>query len=212
MDACFLCESVTPPPGGLGGLVLGETERFRVVAEPHPLTEGHVLLVPKRHASAVGDLDPAEMDELKELLADVTAFLEGQYGTTAWFEHGVLGQTVPHAHVHVLPFDGAVSEIVPEGPDSVSLVDDVEELRWLLESEGGYLALGIGQEEISIVDRELAEPRFFRNRFAEALRDASRADWQAARDDETLMSAFGSEVASLRSRWENRIEQDGIAA
>ena len=35
--------------------LLKETENFRVVCDIHPLTEGHILIISKKHLSCVGD-------------------------------------------------------------------------------------------------------------------------------------------------------------
>lgn len=198
MDTCHFCDS---SPEGFGASILGETGLFWILRDAHPLTEGHMLLVPKQHVAAVGAYDEEHMEEFRELFEEAKAFLVRHYGRVAWFEHGVLGQTIFHSHVHLVPSALAVSEIVPEGPDHVSLIDDVEELKWLLESEGGYLALGIGDEEISIVDAELAEPRFFRTRFANALLNPVRADWRALETNEAEMKVVRKELDALRELW-----------
>lgn len=72
-----------------------------------PITPGHALVVPKRHAAAFADLSPAELAGVFSLakrieLALVQAF--GAEGFNCAFNQGeVAGQSIPHFHLHLVP-------------------------------------------------------------------------------------------------------------
>lgn len=197
--ACIFCNPDLPPPQGSKGTILEDRGLFWILLDNHPLAAGHLLIVPKEHVACVGAYSDELMDAFDEELARCLAFVEEHYGRAAWFEHGVLGQTVFHSHVHVLPYDGGVRELVPEGNDAISTVEEARDLRWLYEAQQGYLAVCVG-DEVSIVDEELAEPRFFRTRFAEALGAPERADWRNVTDPAEL-KAMDEEVRALGERW-----------
>ena len=83
--------------------LVAESDHFVVVADLQPLVEGHLLLIPKQHLSCYGELPEmrwAEMTQLKDRARD---FLKRAYAAPTFFEHGVAGQTVPHAHLHAVP-------------------------------------------------------------------------------------------------------------
>ena len=83
--------------------VLLETPRFLLLADHAPLVEGHLLILPRDHIACYGAA-PAELDdELIALKCRVAAFLAQAYRAPFFFEHGVFGQTVFHAHLHALP-------------------------------------------------------------------------------------------------------------
>jgi ATP adenylyltransferase len=71
------------------------------------LTEGHMLVVPKRHTARSEELEQAEWSGLFELVrqaANLAASVPGVEGVNVGFNSGeVAGQTVFHAHVHVIP-------------------------------------------------------------------------------------------------------------
>lgn len=72
-----------------------------------PITEGHALVIPKRHVASLFDLPEAEQAELWLVVAKVRALLLKKYAPQS-FNIGVndgeaAGQTVPHAHIHVIP-------------------------------------------------------------------------------------------------------------
>lgn len=72
-----------------------------------PLVPGHVLLVPRRQAALLGELEDAELADLFWSVRFVQAALERHYGASASLigiqDGRSAGQTVPHVHVHILP-------------------------------------------------------------------------------------------------------------
>nr|BBH91873.1 hypothetical protein KTA_00720 [Thermogemmatispora argillosa] len=88
--------------------VLQETPAFLVVADHAPVVEGHLLIIPKEHYACYGAV-PAILDsELLALKRLVSRFAARWYAPLLFWEHGVFGQTVFHAHLHCIPF-GVVS-------------------------------------------------------------------------------------------------------
>lgn len=71
-----------------------------------PVTEGHTLVVSRRHVSSICDLS---LDEQEEMLLTATSIaqyfrdLEGLDCNIGINIGEAAGQTVPHAHIHVIP-------------------------------------------------------------------------------------------------------------
>lgn len=97
------CPFCSGPPDG----ILDSTDRSLALADAYPVTEGHALVVPRRHVASVFDLDDDERHDLWRLVARVRGSLmerDGVEGCTVGINDGpVAGQTVDHAHVHVIP-------------------------------------------------------------------------------------------------------------
>ena len=78
-----------------------------VFPDDFPVSEGHVLVVPRRHLARVEDLEADEWAEVFSLVREVCRELstqEGVDGVNVGVNSGVAaGQTVDHAHVHVIP-------------------------------------------------------------------------------------------------------------
>lgn len=95
-----------------------------------PLTEGHTLVIPKKHVSSVFDLTPIDQQTTWALVAEVREWLARKY-LTSDFNIGIndgklAGQTVPHAHIHVIPRrDGDVND--PRGG-----------IRWVIPEKAKY--------------------------------------------------------------------------
>ena len=75
--------------------------------DAYPVSEGHTLVVPRRHVASVFGLSPTEQQELWGLLARVREALNERLrpdGFTIGINDGAAaGQTVGHAHIHVIP-------------------------------------------------------------------------------------------------------------
>lgn len=78
-----------------------------MVRDAFPVAPGHVLIVPRRHTSSLFELRRVEWDGVWALLRDVHGTLHEQVEPDGW-NIGVnigpaAGQTVEHAHVHLIP-------------------------------------------------------------------------------------------------------------
>jgi diadenosine tetraphosphate (Ap4A) HIT family hydrolase len=102
--ACVFCKIAA---GAAPASVIWEDDRFVAFLDIYPVAPGHALVMPRRHAPLLGDLD-ADVGPLFALAARVAAALR-RCGMPCddinllVNDGRAAGQTVPHAHVHVLP-------------------------------------------------------------------------------------------------------------
>lgn len=75
--------------------------------DKYPVSDGHILLTPKRHIPEIDLMDKDEWNELQHML---TFALEAIYEHTACDGYNIginydesAGQTIEHLHVHVIP-------------------------------------------------------------------------------------------------------------
>lgn len=193
------CPHCDPNSSALKRLLL-ETEYFRVVCDMHPLVEGHVLIIPKEHLVAVGEYPDSVFQEFVQLYERLSKFIRQTYGVISTFEHGKIGQTVFHSHVHLLPFSGSVVDIIPEGNNYVTAIKSLDKLRTIFQSQQKYLFFSIENKKY-LVDTTLGAPRFFRDRFAKALGHPERGNWKQMHDNMKVMKAVEQEIERLESKW-----------
>ena len=102
MSACLFCQIVA---GGIPAEIVLETERTVAFRDIAPQAPTHVLVVPRAHhenAAALAEADPVASAELVTTAAAVAA-QESLTGYRLIFNTGAAaGQTVFHAHLHVL--------------------------------------------------------------------------------------------------------------
>lgn len=75
--------------------------------DQYPVNEGHMLICPKRHIQSFFDLSLPELAAIYELMHEAKMFLKFSYCADG-YNIGVnvgqyAGQTVNHAHVHLIP-------------------------------------------------------------------------------------------------------------
>jgi len=89
------------------GRILAENELFYAIRDKYPVTQGHTLIVSKRHCETYFDLNSAEVVALQELSILVRARLEKDYACSGFnlaMNCGAsAGQSIGHFHLHIIP-------------------------------------------------------------------------------------------------------------
>ena len=100
-----------------------------VIRDGFPVTNGHTLIIPRRHLGSFFDVDASEREALMDLLAEAKRRLDKEFkpdGYNIGINDGAAaGQTVPHLHIHLIPRyagdrgdpRGGVRWIIPEKAD-----------------------------------------------------------------------------------------------
>ena len=101
---CLFCKIIA---GELPSQKVAEDERTVAFMDINPATRGHLLVVPRRHATDLLEIEPEELEAVavaakrmaqraKEVLGADGVNLINSCGPAAW-------QTVFHFHMHVIP-------------------------------------------------------------------------------------------------------------
>ena len=99
---CLFC-----PPKVNDNAILLENELSLFIDLKHSILQGSGIIVPRMHRQSMFDLTEAEITSTFSLLAEVKIFLDAEYNpegyNLGWNCGAVAGQTVFHAHLHVIP-------------------------------------------------------------------------------------------------------------
>lgn len=94
-----------------------EDDKTFAFLDIHPETKGHTLVVPKKEVDKIYELPDADYEALMATVKKLSQHMEKRLGKrTLW---KVIGTDVPHAHVHLLPYDetwehGRTLELTPD--------------------------------------------------------------------------------------------------
>lgn len=94
-----------------------EDDKTLAFLDINPETKGHTLVVPKKEVDKIYELDDEDYRALMDTVKKLSKHMEEVFGArTLW---KVIGTDVPHAHVHLLPYDETWSrdrhlELTPE--------------------------------------------------------------------------------------------------
>ena len=118
MKDCVFCEIVA---GRAEASIVHQDDRTLAFMDLRQPTEGHVLVVPKRHVPdvfALDDDDAAALMRAATRIANALRSVVPMDGLTLWMSNGAAaGQEVPHVHLHLLPRreDDGVFDVYPRG-------------------------------------------------------------------------------------------------
>ncbi|MFC6200941.1 HIT family protein [Lactiplantibacillus nangangensis] len=98
MTDCIFCQ---PQPYVL------ENELAAAFFDIHPVSRGHLLIIPKHHYATYFDVPAADRQAMAALIDDAKDYLAAHYqpdGYNIGINVGAAaGQTVMHCHVHLIP-------------------------------------------------------------------------------------------------------------
>lgn len=130
-ENCIFCKIIA---GEIPSTAVYEDEDFRAILDVNPAARGHVIILPKKHAANIFELEEAEAAKVFPIAKKIATALMKTYhcdGVNILQNNGeAAGQTVFHLHVHVVPRyygDGVNIMWKPgETPDLQAVVDEIK--------------------------------------------------------------------------------------
>lgn len=170
------------------GRLVAETKRFYLIATLGQITDGgYVLIFPKEHISCVGDFIYVNQNDydfihqaLKAVWQEYQRESDEPYPVTT-FEHGIVGQTIKHAHIHILPTIIDVTPRIRADFPTSEFEDNLYpgQLQELYQKRREpYLQWTIADREAVICWNPPAPSQYLRIVVAEALGRPERANWR----------------------------------
>ena len=87
--------------------IVYEDDDLIAFLDNHPITDGHTLLVTKRHYERFGEIPPAEVAKLftkaQELNEVIMKKMSAQGANISLNDGKAAHQLVPHIHIHIIP-------------------------------------------------------------------------------------------------------------
>lgn len=117
-DNCIFCKIAN---GIIPSATVYEDDDFRAILDIAPAHKGHVIILPKKHAANLFEIDEETAGKLLPVAKKVAGAVKkvtGCDGINILQNNGeAAGQTVFHLHVHVVPrFDGdGILPVWPQG-------------------------------------------------------------------------------------------------
>jgi histidine triad (HIT) family protein len=80
-----------------------EDDKTLAFLDIHPETPGHTLVIPKKEIDKIYDLEDEDYQALMSTVKKLSKHMENILGARILWK--VVGTDVPHAHVHLSPYD-----------------------------------------------------------------------------------------------------------
>ena len=168
------------------------TNNFRVIPSLGQIVEGYLLVLPIAHYQALADMPIALLHELRELCGIVRQVVLGCYGPSVMFEHGTRTERAGgcgfyHAHLHVVPIDGAsgLTELLKHSHPCRKLGDfeDISRVR----ANTSYLYYEDARSERYIFTTDYLPSQYMRRLLADAL-GKTEWDWRKSGKEQALLA------------------------
>ncbi len=133
MNKCLFCQIIE---GDIDSYKIFETEKAFAFLDVNPVSRGHIIVVPKKHAKTLTDLDDSNTAGLFKAVREASEAVEASLdpeGFNILQNNGEeAGQDIDHAHVHVIPRyedDGFDLELDQGSLDNQEPEEIIKELR-----------------------------------------------------------------------------------
>ncbi|NIQ04349.1 MAG: HIT family protein [Candidatus Korarchaeota archaeon] len=115
-DDCIFCDIVA---GNTPAEKVYEDDRVLAFLDINPISEGHTLIIPKKHYPDIFEIPSHELCELSQTTKKISKSLRislNAKGVNVLHNSGTAAQQeVPHFHIHVIPrYRGDQINIFPE--------------------------------------------------------------------------------------------------
>lgn len=117
-ETCIFCEKVAHPENDQAEHVIYRGERIFIVLNRYPYNNGHLMVVPYRHAASTEDLTVEELAEMMAMVNRSLTLLRGAMQPNG-FNMGInLGKVAgagieSHVHMHIVPRWEADTNFMP---------------------------------------------------------------------------------------------------
>jgi len=178
LEDCTFCNAKLGDRSQIYERTIIETPNFRVFPTLGQIAEGYLLIVPKEHYACVGSMPEPVLDEMIELKDEVDKRLTGAYQKPIYFEHGVIGQTVLHAHMHAVPceHDAHITSNFNSNFANYKFINSIKDLKDIWQKKGVYLYYEAGSEKAVFYTDIM--PMYARIVVAGTLDVPERANWR----------------------------------
>lgn len=99
MDDCIFCKIIKKE---IPCAQIYEDEKFLAFLDIQPVSDGHLLIIPKKHIVWMQEADDETISEIfklsKKLMLAIKKGIECDY-----VQLSIVGKDVPHFHIHLIP-------------------------------------------------------------------------------------------------------------
>lgn len=104
MTDCIFCKIVSKD---IPGKIVYENEQVLAFLDINPVARGHTLIIPKKHATDIFDLDEESAGEILKAAKKISTAIMQSLGASGVnllnANRKEAGQTVFHYHMHIIP-------------------------------------------------------------------------------------------------------------
>lgn len=171
---------------------------FVLVADRYPINKNHLLIFPKIHVRAMGDLPLVQINELEELIETVLLIYKAMgYEEYSIIEGGFKYQGIYHAHIHILPKTISLEKEISQIIEEVKFVNNWGEVVEFYKKYGSYILLK--NKDGMFVGKTNFKNKEFENK---SLSEILGSKWKNEKNDKLLSKKSRQRQIETLKEWE----------
>lgn len=126
---CIFCKIIN---GDIKSYTIYEDDLVKVFLDVNPNTNGHMLLVPKKHYNNIMDLDESLTQHIHTVIKNLYGIIKDKLGCVGLTicQNNDFGQEVKHIHFHLIPrYSNDEFKITKNDKILVNIEDVYEQLK-----------------------------------------------------------------------------------
>ncbi len=156
---------------------------IHVVASLGQITDsGYLILIPMKHSPCIAAMKKGDVVNMQEVLDETITVLEEEYKKPIIvFEHGIVGQSIQHSHLHLVPANFNLTPLIKaDFPNNdIELVKNLNHLKLLYKKRNvPYLFWSTPHNEHLVCWNPPAPPEYLRLQTAKLLKVPERGKWR----------------------------------
>lgn len=102
MDNCIFCKIIN---GEIPSYTIFEDELIKIFLDINPSSNGHCLVIPKKHFLDINDIDSEYLNHIFTVVKEMLPILESKlnYDGISLCQNNGFVQEVKHFHLHLIP-------------------------------------------------------------------------------------------------------------
>ena len=129
IESCIFCKIVADE---MPKHLIAEDDRTLAILTIDPYSEGHTLVIPKKHSDYLWEAEPEDYTAVHNMAKKIAESLQEQFKTELVVS-AVDGTEVKHTHLHLIPTNTSLVRLVkehsPSEPDHQKLADTASKIR-----------------------------------------------------------------------------------
>jgi len=102
MDNCIFCKIIN---GEIPSYTVYEDDIIKVFLDINPNTNGHMLIIPKKHYLDINDINDKTMSHINRIQKEMYKLVQEKLGASGctYAQNNGIAQDVKHYHMHLMP-------------------------------------------------------------------------------------------------------------
>lgn len=169
---------------GIKNRVLYEDEQFIVIPSLGPVSDCHLLVIPKCHVTSFAMLDAESFNNAEKIITKISHIVRTKFGNCIVFEHGTLNDEMKssascnHAHMHIVSCNQSILPMLKRDGLQLRRITQMSQIAEQKERGKPYFYYCENNDFAYLMDDTIQKSQYMRILISDVLGTPERGDWK----------------------------------